>query len=490
MAERRLAEIGRLTPTSGTNEPEFIPFPGAVNWHVPYCPIFKMRDASYHHYVWNDLKAGMMWGFGKRNSIVRGLILDNLQTRHVSISLKTFDRPIPGIQIIGRPGQSLFRVYLGAHLRSLISPTQTFWQVRKMGGGSAGETYRETYDLFNPRLTQCFIPPDIWEQATYEYPNAIREGPSAYAPYYGWGVLMNLIMMAFDRELTITPDHPLPTRTELVRLEVQHLTDSMKPYSTQNEDRMSYDTEMRDGLYVAGIFDGHCGSAVAEMLARDTRAVFREEFDVACRVPNARRADAVRESMRLTVLRLESRAYDMWLKHWGDRPRTELETSGACLNLVVIDSYAQQIHCANCGDSFAGVVLTDGTIRTLSSDHNGDSLVEQARVFAAGGFIGYNPSRVMGFFMPSRSIGDFDLKYASKEFLASYTAEPEMDSFGIDFAKVHAVFLATDGLVLPNPPTPSFVESLMRNQLEFIMDEMTGPLDDRSLIYITFETHI
>ena len=80
------------------------------------------------------------------------------------------------------------------------------------------------------------------------------------------------------------------------------------------------------------------------------------------------------------------------------------------------------------GDSFAVVVSGPKTI-ALSTDHacyTNDS--ELARVFTAGGYVDPSQSyRIMGFFMPSRSIGDIDFKLSSPAYRESMTAIPELE---------------------------------------------------------------
>lgn len=204
-----------------------------------------------------------------------------------------------------------------------------------------------------------------------------------------------------------------------------------------------------------GVYDGHCGKAVAhaaadglhKRLSRDHLA--RGEFDTAFR-------DAFL-------------GFDLDLKH---HPEVQSEGSGSTAITCLIGPASvspdgargeRVIVCGNCGDSRA-VLSRGGVAVDLSTDHKPNLDAETARITKAGSYVMAN--RVNGNLALSRALGDFSFKKAeglSQEEQA-VTARPEVRVEPLR-AEDEFVILACDGVwdMLSSQEAVSFVrDELLR----------------------------
>lgn len=240
-----------------------------------------------------------------------------------------------------------------------------------------------------------------------------------------------------------------------------------------------YVTESFDECKLFAVFDGHCGTWVAERCAQLFPSVFERYLD---------KTDCdFEKSLKRTVAKLE----DSILREL--RPKTKEDfmeseeqamarLAGSCLCVCVCTD--TELLVANLGDSRA-VLCAQGKSRLLTPfDHNMDNLHEVARVVREGGVV--IDSRVVGLakgkyssLSISRSIGDLDFVDETRVFtkavgissvpdVFTYLLNPEVDEF---------VILACDGLweVLSQDRACCLVrQSLRRSRgdLQYAADEL------------------
>lgn len=139
---------------------------------------------------------------------------------------------------------------------------------------------------------------------------------------------------------------------------------------------------------LAAVFDGHCGSKVAQTAANSIQSWLTE-------------STAFREG---NFVRALAEAYIR-----GDQELLRTlpqEPSGATGVTVLLVGHT--LYCANAGDSRA-VLCRGGTPVILSEDHKPSDPAEKERILKAGGFVS-TTGRVNGMLSLSRAFGDFIFK--------------------------------------------------------------------------------
>jgi len=165
-------------------------------------------------------------------------------------------------------------------------------------------------------------------------------------------------------------------------------------------------------------------------------------------------------------------------------------TDGTAALVVLIDTDARVIHCANAGDSRAILYRRsgdghDGTVVALSEDHKPENHRERARIRDAGGFV-TESKRVNGVLALSRALGDCDLQP-----LVSYVPDITSQPLGDD---VDFVVLGCDGLwdVATNEEAAALVKTTRSAQEAALKLRdhafMMGSTDNVSVVVIRFDT--
>lgn len=141
---------------------------------------------------------------------------------------------------------------------------------------------------------------------------------------------------------------------------------------------------------IAGVYDGHCGSKVAQLVASRIGGWITETEQF--------KTGQWKEMMVQAYLN-----GDQQLLH-----QFPLEASGC--TAVTLFLVGTTICCANCGDSRA-VLCRDGKAIKLSDDHKPSLPQEKHRIVKAGGFVS-STGRINGMLSLSRAFGDFQFKKA------------------------------------------------------------------------------
>jgi alpha-tubulin suppressor-like RCC1 family protein/serine/threonine protein phosphatase PrpC len=185
----------------------------------------------------------------------------------------------------------------------------------------------------------------------------------------------------------------------------------------QMEDSVVIGQRGGDGLWFIGVYDGHGGRRVVE-LVRDTLAV-----EVLRRVPADLASDAVGPALRDAYAAVQHTI----------RRASGGHATGACALTALYDEGRGLLRVANAGDCEA--YLADG--ETLTVAHRAHMPEERARVEAAGGFVRHG--RVQGSLQIARAFGD--LRYTD----FGVHADPDVSRLVTSFPSDTVVF-GSDGL--------------------------------------------
>jgi serine/threonine protein phosphatase PrpC len=367
---------------------------------------------------------------------------------------------IPNILLYGKPNQSECCVLVDKSAVAHLQP-HPFWKTEHLQDGSAR--------LVSDRLTGSF------EQSVQLVDMKVQY-PSMFAPYYGLEVYVGLVMLAFDRPFDMSAwmgppvaYQPPPKTRKRPHLDVKAKSVKGGTNKRELEDRFTLDTgPSKDRVYVYGVFDGHGGSTTSQMLSTTFGTVFYELFgaqEVKTITPMERRAH-IQHTLRATFERMER--------------QTETDLTGSCACVLAIDMDFQEIHCANCGDCFAFYTTHTGAWVPLSIDHNVRNSYEVARAFAAGGYCDPRTGRLMGVLLPTRAIGDKVLKSSHAAVGSALIAEPDLHLMHVPLSEVSGIFIASDGLALPN----NYIDVKRGKTVDDWMDALHMLEDDRTLVYI------
>mmetsp|Transcript_19541 Transcript_19541/g.25274 ORF Transcript_19541/g.25274 Transcript_19541/m.25274 type:complete len:365 (-) Transcript_19541:537-1631(-) len=177
--------------------------------------------------------------------------------------------------------------------------------------------------------------------------------------------------------------------------------------------------------------DGHDGAGCSQFLSENlARMVVTCE---ACYSTELLISDRLSEIMREVFVKME--------KEFMQEAEKTNDTSGACI--VIVLCCGDWICAGNAGDCLGVLYDHSKKIHYISKLHRSIIGEERARVEGAGGFI--ERGRVFGQMIPSRTIGDFDIK---KSCPGAVIAEPYITTLEIKKRKetLPIMILATDGL--------------------------------------------
>lgn len=214
----------------------------------------------------------------------------------------------------------------------------------------------------------------------------------------------------------------------------------MQGRSEYMEDRIDVRDDITDHQYFFGIFDGHRGSSVAELLQRKLYPTINEFIEYPL-LSSIKKTEHVSEAINIAFNVMDGNAcYDQ----------------GACALMALCCD--NKMYVAHAGDSRA-VLYTNNTIKQLTIDHKPNDPIERARIRKCGGTtfvepetIVINPDgsldythavwRIPGGLAVSRSIGDHDIK---KNWQSGLIATPDIFSWDI-CPEDQFMILASDGI--------------------------------------------
>lgn len=175
---------------------------------------------------------------------------------------------------------------------------------------------------------------------------------------------------------------------------------SMQGWRTSMEDAHIATPNIKDGVHLFAVFDGHGGAEVAKFCELRFGEQLRKNKNFA--------EGRYRQALEETFLKMD----EMLSSAEGERELRGLKQenegrsfAGCTANVCLITP--TEIICANAGDSRAVVSCPDGVV-ALSEDHKPDLPNELARIRAAGGYV--SAGRVNDNLNLSRAIGDLEFK--------------------------------------------------------------------------------
>uniref|UniRef100_A0A0G4I3P7 protein-serine/threonine phosphatase n=1 Tax=Chromera velia CCMP2878 TaxID=1169474 RepID=A0A0G4I3P7_9ALVE len=227
--------------------------------------------------------------------------------------------------------------------------------------------------------------------------------------------------------------HPM-TSKELISYHVNHFRTggaSMQGYRTEMEDALLCSTEIPNhtGQWIAGVFDGHCGSAVSRRISRELPK----------RLGNC--ASLTVEEIEQTCLE-----FDQNILESDDR-----EAGSTAIFVVVSKNEKKEgepltftVKVCNIGDSRCLVIRPDGSFEAFSEDHKPDAPGESERIHNAGGEV--RMSRVDGQLALSRAFGDASYKTNASlpQREQKVVALPEVKTYEVKSGDI--LLLACDGI--------------------------------------------
>lgn len=193
------------------------------------------------------------------------------------------------------------------------------------------------------------------------------------------------------------------------------------PVRRTQEDYFDVLRDARMGWTLAAVYDGHGGSAAAELLSRGTLSRIRDRYS---------RDGTTWEDAIL-------RTYEWETEYARERHADELHECGTTMCMAAASRTALTL--AWLGDSRAVLVRSDGSAEALTRDHKPDGEVDRIR--RDGGYVLWR--RLNGVLATSRAFGDWSLQGLGRE--------PEVRTVPIG-PNDRYVILGSDGLW--DSPTP------------------------------------
>jgi protein phosphatase PTC1 len=261
----------------------------------------------------------------------------------------------------------------------------------------------------------------------------------------------------------------------------------------RNEDRWIIDNHNTRYDFF-GIFDGHCGSQVAEYLQKRTVNTILRNIELGHKMKRALIEAFTQIETRICL-------HQELLKLFGSQRQA---ATGSCALLVAVDKKKRIVYTANVGDSRA-VLVQDNTERPLTHDHKPDSPSEMARILQAGGSVleardlpycrkhqgvTKQPARYEGILAVSRTLGDYVIKLRHP---GAIIAQPDIYIHPIQ-QHDQAIILACDGVwdVIDNATAAAHVrehtgDPLGASQALVLHAAQRGSRDDLTSIVITIE---
>ncbi|CAH6719127.1 protein phosphatase 2C homolog 4 [[Candida] jaroonii] len=191
--------------------------------------------------------------------------------------------------------------------------------------------------------------------------------------------------------------HPIEEKV-LETISHEHLTysiGSMQGYRMTMEDEYNIKVNEDESLSIFGVFDGHGGKEIAEIVSDKLIDVLFKELNELVKDETT----TLKEYM--TCVKDVFFGVDNELPH---QPSLNCGTT-AIVNIIIHKKY---IISANTGDSRSIMSLDGGNCKTLSFDHKPSNMGERVRIENSGGYV--INGRVNEILALSRAFGDFKFK--------------------------------------------------------------------------------
>ena len=170
---------------------------------------------------------------------------------------------------------------------------------------------------------------------------------------------------------------------------------------------------------IFGVFDGHAGSKVSNICAKELIVVVEKHFkDLS--PDDLENNDKIEKALVDAFLELDSDTL---------RPLYNAGSDHSGSTAIVVMISPKKIIWANCGDS-RGVLCRAGKLEFASEDHKPYNVKEKARIENAGGTV--MMQRVNGSLAVSRALGDFDYKRSEDLKPQQQLVSPEPDITVLD----------------------------------------------------------
>lgn len=171
---------------------------------------------------------------------------------------------------------------------------------------------------------------------------------------------------------------------------------SMQGYRMSMEDAHDVRVAEDESLAVFGVFDGHGGKDIADLLADKLVAAVFRRLNGMLRADRAQPLSALLQTLRDCFFEVDSGLPELSAANCG---------STATVATLVAGRY---IVVANTGDLRVILSLPGGVPKTLSFDHKPSTMGERVRIENSGGFV--VNARVNEILALSRAFGDFKFK--------------------------------------------------------------------------------
>lgn len=177
---------------------------------------------------------------------------------------------------------------------------------------------------------------------------------------------------------------------------------SMQGWRTSMEDAHICETNLKEGVNLFAVFDGHGGPEVARFCSQN----FCDHLKINKNFIEGKYKEALEETfLRMDELLVQPNSQEQLKQFKKDSDQGTQSFAGCTANVCIMTK--TEIYCANAGDSRALLYSNEG-ILPLSKDHKPDLEIEKTRITTAGGYV--SDGRVNENLNLSRAIGDLEYK--------------------------------------------------------------------------------
>lgn len=255
--------------------------------------------------------------------------------------------------------------------------------------------------------------------------------------------------------------HPIEEKA-LETISHEHLTysiGSMQGYRMTMEDEYNIKVNEDETLSIFGVFDGHGGKEIAEIVSDKLIDVLFKELN-----------EMVKDESK-TLKDFMACIKDIFFRIDHDLPHQPSLNCGttAIVNIIINKKY---IILANTGDSRSIMSLNGGNCKTLSFDHKPSNMGERVRIENSGGYV--INGRVNEILALSRAFGDFKFKLPFIELKANNNTFLEKNK---RFFKNDLIHLPPELFQVSSEPDLLVYDLQQLNQPEFIILACDGIWD-------------
>lgn len=189
---------------------------------------------------------------------------------------------------------------------------------------------------------------------------------------------------------------------------LRYAVSAMQGWRTTMEDAHIAYPNLRPGIGLFGVFDGHGGAEVARFCAK----FFSDQLTKNKNFQEEKFKLALEETFLKMDELMQTPEGQTQLGSLRVQTEDSSKNSAGCTAIVVLITKTE-MYCANAGDSRAYVYEADGKATPMSFDHKPTLEGEQRRITQAGGYV--SEGRVNDNLNLSRAIGDLEFKRNSSK---------------------------------------------------------------------------